>query len=72
MPVVPRRPSSSPSYSIPAALEARGSLQAHAASFLQLPNTKPEQTLRAGAGNHLRKALWTGPGGNLALLFIHF
>lgn len=31
-------------------------------SIIQLPNTKPEQALRASAGNHLvRKALWTDP-----------
>lgn len=30
-------------------------------SFLLLPHTKPQQTLRSAAGNHLRKALWTGP-----------
>lgn len=45
-------------------LGASGRLQAHADGFIiQLPNTNPEQTLRASAGNHLvRKALWIDPG----------
>lgn len=53
-----RHPPRSSSGSAPAALEARGSRQALAGPP---DNTRPEQTLRRGAGNHLRQALWTGP-----------